>query len=92
MTFYFFKYLFWCSPFGYLYFRFFFYVMATIIPYVHPVYGDRVLTHDFMVMSRLPKMTCYLFFVLEDVIFLNPCQAPEVLVGRERPTLFSDIW
>ncbi len=23
---------------------------------------------------------------------LNPCQAPEVLVGGERPTLFSDIW
>lgn len=28
----------------------------------------------------------------EDVIFFNPCQAPEVLVGQERPTLFSDIW
>ena len=23
---------------------------------------------------------------------MNPCQAPEVLVGGERPTLFSDIW
>ena len=28
----------------------------------------------------------------EDVVFLNPCQAPEVLVEQERPTLFSDIW
>ena len=25
-------------------------------------------------------------------MFLNPCQAPEVLLGQERPTLFSDIW
>ena len=24
--------------------------------------------------------------------FLNPCQAPEVMVGGERPTLFSDAW
>ena len=23
---------------------------------------------------------------------LNPCQSPEVLIGGERPTLFSDIW
>ena len=24
--------------------------------------------------------------------FLNPCQAPEVMIGGERPTLFSDAW
>ena len=28
----------------------------------------------------------------EDVVFLNPHQAPEVLIGRERPTLCSDVW
>lgn len=28
----------------------------------------------------------------EHVSFLNPCQAPEVLLGGERPTLFSDRW
>lgn len=28
----------------------------------------------------------------EHVTFLNPCQAPEVLIGGERPTLFSDVW
>ena len=25
-------------------------------------------------------------------MFLNPHQAPEVLIGRERPTLCSDVW
>jgi len=29
---------------------------------------------------------------LDHIQLLNPCQAPEVLVGGERPTLFSDIW
>jgi len=28
----------------------------------------------------------------EDAVFLNPHQAPEVLIGRERPTLCSDVW
>jgi len=28
----------------------------------------------------------------EDVVFLNPHQAPEVLIGQERPTLCSDTW
>lgn len=28
----------------------------------------------------------------EYVEFVNPCQAPEVLYTRERPTLFSDCW
>ena len=30
--------------------------------------------------------------VLLEGDFLNPCQAPEVLIGGERPTLFSDAW
>ncbi len=34
---YFFKYWFWCAPFGYLYFQFSFIVIACIIAYIHPV-------------------------------------------------------
>ena len=26
------------------------------------------------------------------MVFLNPHQAPEVLIGQERPTLCSDMW
>ncbi len=32
------KIFFWCAPFGYLYFRYFVYVIASIA-YIHPVYG-----------------------------------------------------
>jgi len=52
--------------------------------------------------SKTPKITNFglwdfkKFFVEHtvptDVIFLNPHQAPEVLIGGERPTLCSDAW
>jgi len=52
--------------------------------------------------AKSPKITNFglwdfkKFFIentmAEDVVFLNPHQAPEVLIGQERPTLCSDIW
>lgn len=52
--------------------------------------------------TKTPKITNFglwdfkTFFIentmSEDVVFLNPHQAPEVLIGRERPTLCSDAW
>ena len=52
--------------------------------------------------SKTPKITNFglwdfkNFFIentmAEDVVFLNPHQAPEVLIGHERPTLCSDVW
>jgi len=52
--------------------------------------------------SKTPKITNFglwdfkNYFIentmAEDVVFLNPHQAPEVLIGRERPTLCSDVW
>jgi hypothetical protein len=40
-------------PFGYLYLQFFFNVIASIIAYIHPVYGAGVQTHDYLIMSHL---------------------------------------
>jgi len=52
--------------------------------------------------TKVPKITNFglwdfkKFFIEntfpEHVVFLNPHQAPEVLVGQERPSLCSDIW
>ena len=51
--------------------------------------------------TKTPKITNFglwdfkNFFIrntLPEGDFLNPCQAPEVMVGGERPTLFSDAW
>ena len=52
--------------------------------------------------GKIPKITNFglwdfkKFFIentmAEDVVFLNPHQAPEVLIGQERPTLCSDVW
>ena len=52
--------------------------------------------------SKTPKITNFglwdfkNYFIentmAEDVVFLNPHQAPEVLIRRERPTLCSDVW
>ena len=52
--------------------------------------------------TKTPKITNFglwdfkNFFIentmAEDVVFLNPHQAPEVLIGHERPTLCSDVW
>ena len=52
--------------------------------------------------GRVPKITNFglwdfkNFFIentmAEDVVFLNPHQAPEVLIGHERPSLCSDVW
>lgn len=52
--------------------------------------------------TKVPKITNFglwdfkKFFIEntlpEHVVFLNPHQAPEVLIGEERPTLCSDMW
>lgn len=52
--------------------------------------------------AKVPRITNFglwdfkKFFIentqAEDVVFLNPHQAPEVLIGEERPTLCSDVW
>ncbi len=47
------KIFFWCAPFGYLYFPYFLYVIASIA-YNHPVYGGGVWAHDLLIMSPLP--------------------------------------
>jgi serine/threonine protein kinase len=67
------------------------------------VHGD-FKPSDVLVTARakVPKITNFglwdfkKFFIentmAEDVVFLNPHQAPEVLIGQERPTLCSDVW
>jgi len=67
------------------------------------VHGD-FKPSDILVVSKsnTPKITNFglwdfkNFFIentmAEDVVFLNPHQAPEVLIGHERPTLCSDVW
>ena len=69
-------------------------------PIVHGDFkpSDILVTAD----AKSPKITNFglwdfkKFFIentmAEDVVFLNPHQAPEVLIGQERPTLCSDIW
>lgn len=67
------------------------------------VHGD-FKPSDVLVVAngRIPKITNFglwdfkNFFIentmAEDVVFLNPHQAPEVLIGHERPSLCSDVW
>ena len=50
-----------------------------------------ILDIKFLIRIFLSDFACCVT-LSEDVVFLNPCQAPEVLLGQERPTLFSDIW
>ena len=70
----------------------------------HPIVHGDFKPSDVLVVAngRIPKITNFglwdfkNFFIentmAEDVVFLNPHQAPEVLIGHERPSLCSDVW
>jgi serine/threonine protein kinase len=70
----------------------------------HPVVHGDFKPSDVLIpaKTKVPKITNFglwdfkKFFIentlAEHVVFLNPHQAPEVLIGSERPTLCSDVW